>query len=55
MAKHKRGVSRSRREDALQRDAEVEGQIRLHVVVRIVGAGKGKGFSSHLRQRAVGI
>ena len=29
-----------RREDALERDAEVEGQVRLQVVVRLVAAGR---------------
>ena len=48
MAKHKRDVSRSRREDALQRDVEVEGQVRLQVIVRLVPSGGRQGVTRHL-------
>src|SRR5262245_39322599 len=44
----------SRREDALERDAEVEGQVGLQVVVRLVAAGGSKGLAGHLHDRRAG-
>ena len=39
-----RGLAATRRKDALQRDAEVERQVRLQVVVRLVAAGRREGL-----------
>src|SRR6267378_3272975 len=37
----------SRREDSLQRDVEIEGEIRLHVVVRLISARGRQGLIRH--------
>ncbi len=39
----------ARREDALQRDAEIQHEIRHQVVVRQVAAGEGQRVRGHLR------
>src|SRR3954469_24368801 len=40
--------------DSLERDAEVEGQVGLHVVVRLVAAGGGEGLIRHVGQALAG-
>src|SRR5947199_6445651 len=39
------------RVDTLEGDAEVERQVRLHVVVRLVATGGGDGVVGHVRRR----
>jgi hypothetical protein len=40
-----------RREDALQRDAKIEGEVRHHVVVRLIATSGRECLGSHIGER----